>query len=131
MLIPVTAATTALLALLMVALAARVSHLRRRESVAFGDGGNPALMRAIRLHGNTAEHVPVFLFLVLSLELMGGAQGLLVGTAGAFMAGRLVFCAGLILRGKHVLRMAGAGITYLAQAVLAVALLWRLPATIG
>ena len=122
MTVPVTAAVAAFCGILMVALASRVSMLRVRHKVSLGDGGNTALMRAIRAHGNTAEHAPLFVLLVLAYELSRGADALLVTLAAAFVLARLAFAAGLLGRGLHVARMAGAGVTYLAQAVLAVAL---------
>jgi len=122
MAIPVTVALAAFCGLLLVALASRVSLLRLRHQIAFGDGGNPALMRAIRTHGNTAEHAPAFLLLALASELAAGTTGLLVGAAALFVAARLLFTAGVLGRGLHLLRMAGALGTYLAQLLLAVAL---------
>ena len=122
MAIPVTAALAAFCGLLLVGLASRVSFLRLTHKIAFGDGGNPALMRAIRTHGNTAEHAPVFLLLALVTELTAGTTGVLTGAAVLFVASRLLFTVGVLGRGLHLLRMAGAMGTYLSQLVLAVAL---------
>ncbi|MGH8442412.1 MAG: MAPEG family protein [Nevskiaceae bacterium] len=119
---PVTVALAAFCALLLVGLAGRVSLLRMRHNIAFGDGGNPALMRAIRTHGNTAEHAPLFLLLALIFELARGGSGVLIGAAGVFVVARILFTIGVLGRGLHLLRMAGAMLTYLAQASLAVAL---------
>jgi len=123
MTIPVTVALAAFCGLLLVGLAGRVSMLRMRHKIAFGDGGNPALMRAIRTHGNTAEHAPLFLLLVLAYELARGTTGFLIGAAVLFVVARVLFTAGVLGRGLHTWRMAGALFTYLAQAALAVALL--------
>jgi len=120
--IPVTTALAAFCGLLLVALASRVSMLRLTQKVAFGDGGNPALMRAIRTHGNTAEHAPIFLMLALAWELARGSTTLLLVAAGTFVVARLLFTVGVLGRGLHLLRMAGALLTYLAQALLAGAL---------
>ena len=122
MAIPVTAALAAFCGLLLVVLASRVSWLRFNLKIPFGDGGNPALMRAIRTHGNTAEHAPIFLLLALAWELTGGSTAFLAGVGAVFVVSRLLFTAGVLGRGLHVLRMAGAGGTYVAQFVLAVAL---------
>lgn len=70
MAITVTLALAAFCGLLLVGLALRVSALRMRHKVPFGDGGNTALMRAIRVHANTAEHAPVF---VLAAALLVAA----------------------------------------------------------
>lgn len=123
MAIPATAALASFCGLLLVALAARVSQLRMRHKVAFGDGGNPALMRAVRVHANTAEHAPIFLLLALVYELSRGTTGLLVAAGVVFALARLAFTAGLLGRGLHGLRQLGALATYLVQALLALALL--------
>jgi len=120
--IPVTVSLAAFCGVLLVALASRVSILRFRNKIPFGDGGNPALMRAIRTHGNTAEHAPIFLLLALAWELTRGPTGFLVGTAVLFAVARLTFAAGVLGRGLHLWRILGAALTYLAQLVLAVAL---------
>jgi uncharacterized protein len=122
MTIPVTVALAAFCGILMVALATRVSMQRMRFKIAFGDGGNPALMRSIRVHANTAEHAPLFLLMVLAYELSRGADALLVSLAAAFAVARLAFTAGLLGRNLHQARMLGALLTYLAQAVIAAAL---------
>jgi uncharacterized protein len=122
MAIPVTVALAAFCGLLLVVLASRVSQLRFGLKIPFGDGGNPGLMRAIRTHGNTAEHAPIFLLLTLAWELSRGPTAFLVGLAALFAASRLLFAVGVLGRGLHLLRMLGAAGSYLAQAVLAVAL---------
>jgi uncharacterized membrane protein YecN with MAPEG domain len=122
MAIPVTAALAAFCGLLLVALASRVSWLRFSLKIPFGDGANPALMRAIRAHGNTAEHAPIFLLLALAWELSRGSGAFLAGMAVLFVAARLLFAVGVLGRGLHLLRVAGAGATYLAQLLLAAAL---------
>ena len=122
MAIPVTAALAAFCGLLLVGLASRVSFLRFTLKIPFGDGGNPALMRAIRTHGNTTEHAPIFLLLALAWELTRGSTALLAGVGALFVVSRLLFTVGVLGRGLHLLRMAGAAGTYVAQLVLAVAL---------
>lgn len=59
----------ALLALLFVALSIRVIKTRRRERVAIGDGDNPRLRRAIGVHNNFAQYVPLALLLLAFVEL--------------------------------------------------------------
>ena len=121
--IPVSMALTAACGLLLVGLAMRISMLRMRHKVAFGDGGNTALMRSIRLHANTAEHVPIFVLLALAYGLARGPTTFLIAVASLFVAARVGFAIALIGRGLHRLRMVTALATYATQAVLAVALL--------
>ena len=123
MAIPVTAMLTALCGLLLVGLAMRISMLRMRHQVAFGDGGNAELMRAIRVHANTAEHAPIFILLALAWELTRGPTGFLVVVVTLFVFARIGFAAAILGRGLHPLRMVTALLTYLTQAVLAGALL--------
>jgi len=122
MAIPVTVALAAFCGLLLVGLASRVSYLRFTLKVSFGDGGHPALLRAIRTHGNTVEHASVFLLLALVWELTRGTTDLLLAAAALFVGARLLYTVGVLGRGLHALRMAGASLTYLAQALLAAGL---------
>jgi len=59
----------ALLALLFVALSTRVIKTRRQERVPIGDGDNPRLRRAIGVHNNFSQYVPLALLLLAFVEL--------------------------------------------------------------
>jgi uncharacterized membrane protein YecN with MAPEG domain len=67
---PITALYAALLTALFVVLSVRVIATRRGSGAPLGDGGNPELLRRIRVQGNFAEYVP------LALILLGLAEGL-------------------------------------------------------
>ena len=125
MAIPVTAALTGFCGVLLVGLATRISMLRMRHKVPFGDGGNTELMRSIRVHANTAEHAPIFILLSLVYEYTRGSTTFLTAIVSAFVLARIAFTVGILGRGLHQARMAGATVTYVAQAVLAVALLFH------
>lgn len=58
-----------LLALVFLALSARVVQGRGTGGVSLGDGGQPELLRRIRGHANFAEYVPLQLLLLGLLEL--------------------------------------------------------------
>ena len=58
-----------LLALLYLVLSYRVVQMRGPGFPSLGDGGNNALMRRIRGHGNFAEYVPLLVLMLGSLEL--------------------------------------------------------------
>lgn len=60
-----------LLALVFLALSARVVQGRGKGGVSLGDGGQPDLLRRIRGHANFAEYVPLQLLLLGLLELSG------------------------------------------------------------
>jgi hypothetical protein len=79
-------------------------------------------MRAVRVHANTAEHAPIFVLMALAYELARGPTGFLVAIAGAFALARAGFAAAILGRGLHRLRMGTALLTYLTQALLALAL---------
>jgi uncharacterized protein len=79
----------AILALLYVALSIRTLRLRRRLKIAIGDAGNPAMLRAMRVHSNFAEYVPLSLLLLFFVE-GSGAHPILVHVFGlALLAGRI------------------------------------------
>lgn len=123
--VPATAILTALCALLLVFLSTHISVLRVRHKVSVGDGGVNPLMRAIRLHGNTAEHVPIYLLLSLIYELSAGTSCFLITVGAVFLLSRLLFTWGMLTKTFTRRRQVGALGTYLTQLILAVALLWH------
>jgi uncharacterized protein len=52
-----------------------------RAKISLGDGGDPAMLRLIRGHGNFAEYVPLILIMIGMLEL-GGCPAWLLHTLG-------------------------------------------------
>jgi uncharacterized membrane protein YecN with MAPEG domain len=66
---PITPVYAAIFGLLFVALSVRTLNLRRRLGVAIGPGKSPELQRAMRVHANFAEYVPLTLLLLYFLEL--------------------------------------------------------------
>lgn len=94
--LPITATYGALLALLVVLLVAVVVKLRRSLGVGMGDGGNRDLARAIRVHGNAIESIPLFLLLLAVYELNGGQAALLHLFGGAFFVSRVLHAWGLL-----------------------------------
>jgi uncharacterized membrane protein YecN with MAPEG domain len=83
----ITSFYAALLALLFGALSVRTLLLRRRLRVAVGDAGNTELLRAMRVHANFAEYVPLCLLLVAFCEVQGTPAGWLhLALAGLVVA---------------------------------------------
>lgn len=67
---PITTALYAgLLGLVAIGVAAAAGKMRGRLNVSVGDGGNLALLCAMRRHANFAEWVPLALILIALLEL--------------------------------------------------------------
>ena len=58
----------AIIALIFVGLSFRTLLLRRRLGIAIGTGEDPKLTRAMRVHSNFAEYVPIALILIFFLE---------------------------------------------------------------
>jgi len=93
--VPITALYAGLLALLLVLLALRVVRLRWKFRVGLGDGGERAMTRAIRVHGNATEHVPIALLLLLVAELNRAGPTLLHVCGAVLVVARLLHAVGL------------------------------------
>lgn len=84
-----------LLALLMIWLSVRVSVVRRRLKISTGDGGEKAMFKAIRVHSNSAEHIPLAIILLILLDLQS-APGWALHLAGlSALIGRAAHAYGL------------------------------------
>jgi len=95
MVLPVTSFYAALGALLLVGLAVRISALRRRHQVGVGHGEQPDLTRAVRVHGNAAEHIPIGLILLALLEIQGASFMALHLVGAVFLIARVLHAWGL------------------------------------
>lgn len=120
--IPVTGLAAALCGLLLMVLAIRISMLRLHHKVSLGDGGIAGLGRAIRAHGNTVEHAPIFLIQCACYEIYLGAGFFLMGLVAVFVFARFLFAWGLSRHALSPARRIGAGLTYLTQLLLSLAL---------
>src|SRR5262245_9526773 len=85
----------AVLALMFVILAVRVTRLRRVKRIAIGSSGDARLERAIRVHANFSEYVPLTLLLLAFVEMQGNSAWLIHFLALALVAGRLVHAYGV------------------------------------
>jgi uncharacterized membrane protein YecN with MAPEG domain len=93
--VAITALYTAILALVMLALAINVSIHRGKLKVDIGDGNNPQMLRMIRIHANAVEYVPIALLLMAVYELDGGSHRLLHIAGIALVVGRLMHAWGM------------------------------------
>jgi len=91
----ITGLYAALCALLLLALSGRVVALRRRLRVGIGDGGDPALARAIRAQANAIEYIPLLLVMLLIAENNGAGVLLLHACGIALVAARVLHAIGL------------------------------------
>jgi len=126
----ITAATTAVCAVLLAFLALRVSILRTKFKVALGDGGQPELLRAIRAHGNNIEHIPIFLLTSFGYEALAGSTTALALLDALFVIARILLALGLSRSAINRLRRAGAISTLLCELVLAGMLSWTVVARV-
>ena len=69
----VTPLYAALVALLLIALSVRTIRLRRRYQVAIGPGEDMALQRAMRVHANFCEYIPIALIGLFFVESLWGS----------------------------------------------------------
>jgi uncharacterized membrane protein YecN with MAPEG domain len=91
----ITGLYASLLALLFIALAINIIRLRYQYKTGIGDGGHEALAKAIRVHGNFAEYVPIAL-LMLGIYEVNGASPILLHMLGAVLfIGRILHAVGL------------------------------------
>lgn len=121
----ITALYASLLGILYLALGGLVVANRRRARVGIGSGGDTALERAVRVHGNFAEYAPLFLVLLLVAELCGGAAVLLHAAGATFFLARVAHAFGLSQSsGTSAGRFGGTLVTWVAILVLAVTNIW-------
>jgi hypothetical protein len=88
--VAITALYAGILALIFVALAVNVTRHRVKFRVSLGDGGNPELLRMIRVHGNAAENIPFAVLLMALYELDGGGHLALHVIGIALIVGRVL-----------------------------------------
>ena len=125
--VPITALYAAMSGLLVVILMLVVIRLRRSLRIGLGDGGNRDLQRAIRVHGNAIESVPLFLVMLALLELNHGSTWMLHLFGAAFLVVRVAHAWGLYAStGASRGRVAGAGGTMILLVALAIANLFRI-----
>jgi uncharacterized membrane protein YecN with MAPEG domain len=120
-----TAIYAAILGLLAAILTINVIVNRVRAKVNVSDGGVPALAKAIRAHGNFAEHTPLALLLIGFDEAFGYRSAIILTLGGVLLIARLLSAWGLNTSLEQTFgRQAGASLTVLATAVSAALILY-------
>ena len=122
----VTAATAGMRGIWHVLLMLLVSAGRVTFKTGLGDGGNEALSRRIRMHGNLTENAPLFLILLGLVELSGVWPHLVLLLGPLVVVLRLCHAYGLSMNfgpGPNAFRAIGAGGTTLSIIVLSAACL--------
>lgn len=109
----------------MLALKLNVGRVRAGEKVAFGDGANEAMQRAIRVQGNAVEDVPIVMLGLIGLGLMEAPSLLIHAIGASFLLGRILHAAGLgRSAGVTMGRFAGTLLSLVAMIVTAGACIW-------
>lgn len=115
----------ALLALIFVGLSVRTLRLRRRLRIGVGDGGDRVMLRAMRVHANFAEYVPLTLLLLYFVEAAGAGALWLHALCAALVAGRLIHAYGVSqVQEQYGFRVAGMVLTLGVLVTAAVRLLF-------
>jgi uncharacterized membrane protein YecN with MAPEG domain len=121
---------SAILVILYFALSLNVSRLRRSMRIGIGTGDHHSgiLNKSIRVHGNAAEYVPIFVLLFLYFNSVG-ATGWVMWVAVAATVCRILHPLGMFmsqdLSKPQIFRFIGAVGTYACGIALGIALLGR------
>lgn len=81
--------------IMFIGFSAYISRLRGQLHVGLGDGGAKILQRAVRVHGNFAEFVPLALLLMLIAELQGSPPFVVHALGVALLVARAAHAAGV------------------------------------
>jgi uncharacterized membrane protein YecN with MAPEG domain len=84
-----------LLGVLYIGLAINISRLRLKFKIGIGSGDNEALAKAIRVHGNFSEYVPLALILFACYELNNASVMMLHAIGSILVIGRVLHVIGL------------------------------------
>jgi uncharacterized membrane protein YecN with MAPEG domain len=115
---------SALLMLMGVALALNVIWRRSTRRISLGDGGDPGLALAIRVHANFLENAPLAIAAYVLLALAGNSAGFIHVLGAVFLAGRVAHAAGLSQhQGTGLGRVLGAFASNVVLVVAAIRLL--------
>ena len=91
----ITAACASLLTLLYVYLSIRIISIRRGKQISLGTGADKQLERAIRVHSNFSEYVPLSLLLILMLELQSVNYLIVIFLGLLLLVGRCIHAYGV------------------------------------
>ncbi len=110
--LPVIAIYTAILALIFAWLTTRTIGIRRKLRIAIGDNGNAEMIRAMRVHSNFAEYVPITLLVIYFVEISGAHLLIVHGLALCLLVGRCLHIYGVSQTSENFkFRTYGMGIT--------------------
>ena len=116
-----------LLGLILIFLSVKIIQNRRFAKISLGDDGNSLLQSKIRAHENFIEYAPIFLIMLISVEI-GGLNKYFIHLFGIiFTIGRISHAYGMMIseiRSKYFLfRQIGMFCTFFCLGILALILL--------
>ncbi len=94
-LLTITPVYAAILGLMFIYLSIRVIKQRRSAKVSIGDGDNPALRKAIAVHNNFSQYVPLTLLLIAFVELNHTSAIITHGLCACLLIARVAHAYGL------------------------------------
>jgi uncharacterized membrane protein YecN with MAPEG domain len=98
----------ALLGFLFVGLSVRTLMIRKNLRISVGDNGNQAMLRAMRVHANFAEYVPLSLLLLYFAETASAPAVALHALGALLLIGRSAHAWGVSqVRENYNFRVAG------------------------
>jgi len=100
---------------MFVALSVRTLLMRRGLRIPIGDAGDKQMLRAMRVHANFAEYVPLCLLLILMAEMRGAASPLVHLLCISVLVGRLSHAYGVSRMPENFrYRVIGMALTFVA-----------------
>ena len=124
MLLPIALSLAAICACLNLWLATRCVRVRLKTQTLHGDGGDQLLARRMRAHANFIEYTPIILILIALVELAIGSPVWLWIVADIYIVARIIHPLGMDADHPSRWRAAGAALTWLIAAGLAVVALY-------
>jgi uncharacterized membrane protein YecN with MAPEG domain len=118
----VTGLYAGIFALIYVALSFNVISRRRYHGVPYGDKDIPEMRRAIRVHGNFSEYIPIALLCMMLLEMQGTQAGTIHLFGILLLIGRIAHAYALT-KSVFQARVVGTMLTQIVIAVCGVLLL--------
>ncbi|MFZ6801334.1 MAPEG family protein [Undibacterium sp. Di24W] len=116
----------ALCGVLFFYLSVRTIGLRRKLKIGIGASDNHEMLRAMRVHSNFAEYVPIVLILIYLVEVQGGAKFLIHALGLCLLLGRSIHAYGVSqLKEKFVFRVTGMVMTFTAMLTSCVFLIFK------
>lgn len=101
----------ALLGLVFIVLTMRAGLYRAKTKIFIGVGDDPEMLRRMRGQANFTETVPIAIFLLVIMEVLGASDIWLHSLGGALLAGRIAHYLGLVQLAPPIFRVVGMSAT--------------------